>query len=55
MTPFEMGLVLASALLHAWWSFAIKRSRDPLVFNLLQKPVPVAALLLMLPWLTPIA
>jgi drug/metabolite transporter (DMT)-like permease len=29
--------VLASALLHALWSAAIKGSRDPLAFNLLQK------------------
>jgi uncharacterized membrane protein len=36
VTPFELALVLASALLHAVWSTAIKGSRDPLTFNLLQ-------------------
>ncbi|MBW2269563.1 MAG: EamA family transporter [Deltaproteobacteria bacterium] len=36
MTPFELTLVLASALLHAVWSTTIKSSRDPLIFNLLQ-------------------
>ncbi len=36
MNPTELGLVLASALLHAVWSTAIKGSRDPLIFNLLQ-------------------
>ena len=36
MTIGELALVLASALLHAIWSVAIKASRDPLTFNLLQ-------------------
>lgn len=36
MTPFELALALGSALLHAVWSTAIKGSRDPLTFNLLQ-------------------
>ncbi len=36
MTSFELALVLCSALLHAVWSTAIKGSRDPLSFNLLQ-------------------
>lgn len=49
MTPAELGLVLASALLHAWWSVSIKGSRDPLVFNALQKVVPVTAALALLP------
>ncbi len=31
-----MGIVLLSALLHALWSVAIKDSRNPLAFNLLQ-------------------
>ena len=35
MTACELGLVLVSALLHSWWSVAIKGSRDPLAFNLL--------------------
>ena len=41
VTLYELGLVLASALLHAWWSVAIKDSRDPLAFNLLQLVAPV--------------
>ena len=36
MTFFELGLVLASALLHAVWSASIKGSGDPLVFNFYQ-------------------
>jgi drug/metabolite transporter (DMT)-like permease len=36
LTIVELGLVFASALLHAIWSVAIKGSRDPLTFNLLQ-------------------
>jgi drug/metabolite transporter (DMT)-like permease len=39
----EFALVLASALLHAGWSAAIKGRRDPLVFNLLQE-LPLVAL-----------
>ncbi len=50
MTPFELALVLGSALLHALWSVAIKGSRDPLVFNLLQKVGPLLLLLAALPW-----
>jgi drug/metabolite transporter (DMT)-like permease len=46
----ELGLVLASALLHAWWSVAIKGSRDPLVFNLLQLVSPFGLLALMAPF-----
>jgi len=36
VTPIELSLVLASALLHAFWSAWIKASRDPVAFNLLQ-------------------
>jgi drug/metabolite transporter (DMT)-like permease len=36
LSPTELTLVLASALLHALWSASIKQSGDPLVFNLLQ-------------------
>ncbi len=37
MSTLDLGLVLLSALLHAIWSAAIKSSRDPLAFNLVQK------------------
>ncbi len=37
MTSVDLGLVVLSAVLHAWWSFSIKASRDPLAFNLLQQ------------------
>jgi drug/metabolite transporter (DMT)-like permease len=47
---YELGLVLASALLHAWWSVAIKDSRDPLAFNLLQLVAPFGILLLIAPF-----
>lgn len=36
MTATAVALVLASAALHATWSVAIKGSRDPLTFNVLQ-------------------
>jgi len=47
--PDAIALVLASALLHAWWSVSIKGSRDPLVFNALQTVLPLAGLLASLP------
>jgi drug/metabolite transporter (DMT)-like permease len=50
VTPHELALVLASALLHAWWSFAIKGSRDPLAFNLLQLAAPFGILLAVAPF-----
>jgi drug/metabolite transporter (DMT)-like permease len=50
VTPFELALVLGSALLHAWWSWAIKDSRDPLAFNLLQLVAPFGLLLLIAPF-----
>jgi drug/metabolite transporter (DMT)-like permease len=49
VTSFELLLVLASALLHAIWSAAIKGSRNPLAFNLLQAAASVIAALLILP------
>ena len=49
MGPDAIALVLASALLHAWWSVSIKGSRDPLVFNALQTVLPLAGLLASLP------
>jgi len=50
VTLHALGLVLASALLHAWWSVAIKNSRDPLAFNLLQLVAPFGLLLVIAPW-----
>ena len=51
MTLFEIGLVVASALLHALWSVFIKDSGDPLAFNLLQKVAPLSGTLFLIPWL----
>jgi drug/metabolite transporter (DMT)-like permease len=50
VTPFELALVLGSALLHAWWSVSMKGSGDPLAFNALQSVATTGALLLVLPW-----
>ena len=50
MTPFELLLVLASALLHAIWSASIKGSENPLAFNLLQEAAALTAVLLLLPF-----
>jgi drug/metabolite transporter (DMT)-like permease len=36
MTSIELGLVVLSALLHASWSVLMKRSHDPLAFNVVQ-------------------
>jgi len=47
----DLLLVLSSAFLHAWWSAAIKGSRDPLTFNLLQLFTPAAILVALLPWI----
>jgi drug/metabolite transporter (DMT)-like permease len=49
VTSFELLLVLASAMLHAIWSTAIKGSRNPLAFNLLQAAAAVIAAMLLLP------
>ncbi len=43
MNPFELAIVVISALLHAAWSVSIKGSRDPLAFALLQT-LPAAVL-----------
>jgi len=51
LTPIAFVLVLASALLHAVWSVSIKRSRDPLVFNLLQEVCVVGVAALALPFI----
>jgi len=51
VTPVELCLVLASALLHALWSTSIKGSRDPLVFNFYQGGVSLALAALLLPLL----
>jgi drug/metabolite transporter (DMT)-like permease len=50
----DLALVLASALLHALWSLAIKGSGSPLAFNVLQL-VPTAIAACALPWLVPLA
>jgi drug/metabolite transporter (DMT)-like permease len=49
LSSLDLALVLASALLHAAWSAAIKGSRDPLAFNLVQKLFFGAGLLSLLP------
>ncbi len=36
LSALELAIVLLSALLHAWWSFSIKASQNPLAFNLVQ-------------------
>ncbi len=51
MEPLAFSLVLASALLHAWWSVSIKGSGDPLLFNALQGAAPLAATAAILPLL----
>jgi drug/metabolite transporter (DMT)-like permease len=47
----DLLLVLSSAFLHAGWSAAIKGSRDPLTFNLLQVVTLIAILVALLPWI----
>ena len=49
MSPEAFALVLASALLHAWWSVSIKGSGDPLLFNALQVVAPLLATAALLP------
>jgi len=48
VSPRDFGLVLLSAVLHALWGSAIKRSDDPVLFNWLQMAVsiPLAAAVL---------
>jgi len=50
VTPLELLLVLASAMLHATWSATIKGSENPLAFNLLQEAAALAAVLVLLPF-----
>jgi drug/metabolite transporter (DMT)-like permease len=50
VTPFELLLVLTSAMLHAIWSASIKGSKNPLAFNLLQVAVAMIAVPLILPF-----
>jgi drug/metabolite transporter (DMT)-like permease len=52
LSPLEIALVLASALLHAGWSASIKQSGDPLFFNLLQLPLLVVLLAALLPFVS---
>jgi drug/metabolite transporter (DMT)-like permease len=49
LTPFEIALVLGSALLHAGWSASIKGSGDPLCFNVLQLLAPTVVLACLAP------
>lgn len=49
MSPFELGIVLLSALIHAVWSVAIKGSRAPLAFNLVQSVLLAAVFLALVP------
>ena len=51
MSPFDFAIVLASALLHALWSVAIKSSGNPLAFNWLQIVIGVSGLVLAAPWI----
>lgn len=50
MSPADFAIVLLSALLHATWSIAIKGSRDPMAFNVLQTivPLPIAVVVMAL-------
>lgn len=50
MSPYEVGIVLLSALIHAVWSVFIKGSRSPLAFNVVQA-LPLALLFLPLLYL----
>ena len=50
MSGLDVALVLLSALLHAWWSFSIKSSRNPLAFNLVQLLPAVAVAAGLLPF-----
>ncbi len=52
LTALDLGLVLTSALLHAWWSVSIKSSGNPLCFNLLQSWVVPLALLGIAPFVS---
>ena len=49
MTSIEICLVLASALLHAFWSTSIKGSDDPLIFNFYQAGINLTLAAVVLP------
>jgi drug/metabolite transporter (DMT)-like permease len=51
LSPSDLALVLASALLHALWSVSIKQSGDPLCFNLLQTWIGSLGLAFAMPWI----
>jgi drug/metabolite transporter (DMT)-like permease len=51
LSPSDLALVLASALLHALWSVSIKQSGDPLCFNLLQTWIASACIVFAAPWI----
>ena len=51
MGSTDLAIVLASALLHAGWSVAIKASGDPLAFNVLQWLAFSLALVGLAPWI----
>jgi len=51
LSPTDLALVLASALLHALWSVSIKQSGDPLCFNLLQTWIASIGVAVAAPWI----
>jgi drug/metabolite transporter (DMT)-like permease len=51
LSPTDLALVLASALLHAIWSVSIKQSGDPLCFNLLQTWISALFVGFAAPWI----
>ena len=51
LSPTDLALVLASALLHALWSVSIKQSGDPLCFNLLQTWIASVGVAVAAPWI----
>lgn len=51
MNETAIAVVLLSALLHAGWSVAIKQSRDPLAFNLVQAWFAPGVGLALIPWI----
>lgn len=53
MTASDLALVLLSAFLHAAWNALLKRSRDPLAFNIVMSIAPALALLALVPFFDP--
>jgi drug/metabolite transporter (DMT)-like permease len=51
LSPTDLAIVLASALLHALWSVSIKQSGDPLCFNVLQTWSGSLLLAVFAPWI----